>query len=108
MSISLAGVVGIDGLLKRELPAVEGDSDWEGERNLALLRGGMGAVKGKATGGERDGEGTKSRRRVTLISWEQQVQTSATVVLAESTASFERDANDGRPQVQRQCPNRNK
>lgn len=27
MSTSLAGVVGIDGLLKRELPAVEGDSD---------------------------------------------------------------------------------
>jgi hypothetical protein len=45
MSISLAGVVGIDGLLKRELPAVEGDSDCEGERNLALLGGGMDAVK---------------------------------------------------------------
>ena len=45
-SISLAGVVGIDGLLKREASAVEGDSDCEGEQNLALLRGGMGAVKG--------------------------------------------------------------
>lgn len=47
--ISLAGVVGIDGLLKRELPVVEGDSDWEGERNLALLRGGMDAVKATAS-----------------------------------------------------------
>jgi len=45
-SISLAGVVGIDGLLKREASAVEGDSDCEGERNLALLREAMGAVKG--------------------------------------------------------------
>ena len=45
-SISLVGVVGIDGLLKRETSAVEGVSDCEGERNLALLRGGMGAVKG--------------------------------------------------------------
>lgn len=46
MSTSLAGVVGIEGLLKRELLAVEGDSDWEGERNLVLLRGGMGAKQG--------------------------------------------------------------
>lgn len=48
MSISLTGVVGIEGLLKRELPAVEGDSDCGGERNLALLRGGMDTVKGTA------------------------------------------------------------
>lgn len=47
-SISLAGVVGTDGLLKREASAVESDSDCEGERNLALLRGGMGVVKGTA------------------------------------------------------------
>ena len=45
-SISLVGVVGIDGLLKMETSAVEGVSDCGGEQNLALLRGGMGAVKG--------------------------------------------------------------
>lgn len=45
-SISLAGVVGIDGLLKTEASAVEGDSDCEEEQNLALLRGGMDVVKG--------------------------------------------------------------
>ena len=39
--ISLVGVVGIEGLLKREAPAVEGVADCEGERNLALLRGSM-------------------------------------------------------------------
>lgn len=44
-SISLAGVVGIDGLLKGEQSAVEGDSDCEGSRDLMLLRGGMGAMK---------------------------------------------------------------
>ena len=44
-SISLVGVVGIDGLLKRETSAVEGVSDC-GERNLALLRGGMSVAKG--------------------------------------------------------------
>ena len=48
-SISLAGVVGTDGLLKREVSAVEGDADCEGERNLVLLRGGMGALKGAAS-----------------------------------------------------------
>lgn len=45
-SISLAGVVGIDGLLKREASGVESDSDCEGERNFALLRAAMGAAKG--------------------------------------------------------------
>ena len=45
-SISLVGVVGIDGLLKRETSVVEGVSDCGGERNLALLRGAMDAVKG--------------------------------------------------------------
>ena len=45
-SISLVGVVGIDGLLKRETSAVEGVSDCGGEQRLALLRGGMGAGKG--------------------------------------------------------------
>ena len=60
MSISLAGVVGIDGLLKSEASAVEGVSDCEGERNRVLLRGGMGAVKGLAVDRrERDGERTK-------------------------------------------------
>jgi hypothetical protein len=67
MSISLAGVVGIDGLLKRELPAVDGDSDCEGERNLVLLRGGIVAMQD--AGGESDGERTKRGRRVTLINW---------------------------------------
>ena len=45
-SISLVGVVGNEGLVKRETSVVDGVSDCEGERNLALLRGGMGAVKG--------------------------------------------------------------
>lgn len=53
-SISLVGVVGIDGLLKREASAVEGVSDCGGERNLALLRGGMSAAKGP--------EGDKGRK----------------------------------------------
>jgi hypothetical protein len=46
--ISLAGVVGIDGLLKREVLAVEGEPDCEGERNRMLLRGGMGIAKATA------------------------------------------------------------
>lgn len=46
--------MGIDGLLKREASGVDSDSDCDGERNLALLRGGIGAAKGwKAEG---DGE----------------------------------------------------
>ena len=44
-SISLAGVVGIDGLLRMEALAVEGDSEWEKDRNLALLRGGMSVAR---------------------------------------------------------------
>lgn len=47
-SISLAGVVGIDGLLKIEPSAVEGVSDCEEKRDLMLLRGGMGALKDTA------------------------------------------------------------
>lgn len=47
-SISLAGVVGIDGLLKMEPSVVEGVSDFEENRDLVLLRGGMGAMKDAA------------------------------------------------------------
>lgn len=56
-SISLAGVVGIDGLLKGEASAVEGDSDCKGERNLLLLRGAI--IGCKETG--RKGDGEKAR-----------------------------------------------
>jgi len=104
-SISLAGVVGIDGLLKRE--AVEGDSDCEGEQNLALLRGGMGGVKGTprrqpVKGMERrQCEGSASRSLV----GNKQEQTSATgVSVSHPLVCFPigRDATDCRHKVQHQ------
>jgi hypothetical protein len=107
-SISLAGVVDIDGLLKREASAVEGDSDCEGEQNLALLRGGMGAVKGTSRrqpvkGAERrQNEGGASRSLV----GNKQEQTSATGVPVRLESSplgnWGRDATDCRPKVQHQ------
>ena len=89
MSISLVGVVGIDGLLKREASAVEGVSDWEGERNLPLLRGGMRtkatrrrrAVKGMVKGRNENGA---SRSLV----GNQQGQTTATDASVSHSALF--------------------
>lgn len=105
-SISLAGVVGIDCLLKRE---VEGDSDCEGEQNLALLRGGMGVVKGTAR--RQAVKGMERRRNEDGASrslvGNKQGQTSATDAPSHLLCSdWGRDATDCRPKVQR--PNRNK
>ena len=112
-SISLAGVVGIDGLLKREASAVEGDSDCEGEQNLALLRGGMGGVKD--TPRRRPVKGMERRQCESSASrslvGNKQEQTSATgVSVSHPLVCFPigRDATDCRPKVQHQWPNRNK
>lgn len=66
-SIPLTGVVGTDGLLKREVLVVEGVSDCGGERNPALLRGGMdtrkAAARRRAVKGTEKGRGEGSASR---------------------------------------------